>query len=55
MSESGHVLMIDWCGGNCPVQAEGKINGKPFYFRARGECWSHRHWRRGRFRTRLVL
>lgn len=27
-------------GGNCPVQAEGEIDGKPFYFRARGQRWS---------------
>lgn len=27
-------------GGNCPVQAEGKINGLPFYFRSRGGHWS---------------
>ncbi len=27
-------------GGNCPVQAEGIIDGMPFYFRARGEHWS---------------
>ncbi len=28
-------------GGNCPVQAEGKIGGKTdFYFRARGSHWS---------------
>lgn len=33
-------INIDWLGGNCPVQAEGTINGKPFYFRARGESWS---------------
>jgi hypothetical protein len=33
-------LTISWLGGNCPVQAEGEINGKPFYFRARGESWS---------------
>jgi len=26
-------------GGNCPVQAEGTIAGKPFYFRARGSSW----------------
>ena len=26
-------------GGLCPVQAEGTINGKPFYFRARGSSW----------------
>jgi len=32
-------LVIDTIGGNCPVQATGTINGKPFYFRARGEHW----------------
>ena len=30
---------IDTSGGNCPVQIEGKINGEPFYFRARGSRW----------------
>lgn len=25
--------------GNCPVQAEGTIDGFPFYFRARGGSW----------------
>lgn len=34
------TVEIDMIGGNCPVQAEGKINGEPFYFRARGERWS---------------
>jgi hypothetical protein len=33
-------IAIDYIGGNCPVQAEGTIDGKPFYFRARGEHWS---------------
>lgn len=33
--------VIDWIGGNCPVQAEGMIGGKTrFYFRARGDKWS---------------
>ena len=27
-------------GGNCPVQAEGFIDGLPFYFRSRGSGWS---------------
>ena len=27
-------------GGNCPVQAEGTIDGKLFYFRARWNDWS---------------
>jgi hypothetical protein len=26
--------------GSCPVQAEGTVNGHPFYFRARHETWS---------------
>lgn len=31
---------IDDIGGMCPVQAEGRVDGKAFYFRARGEKWS---------------
>ena len=27
---------ISYAGGNCPVQIEGHVKGKPFYFRARG-------------------
>lgn len=27
-------------GGSCPVEGEGTIDGKPFYFRARGERWT---------------
>jgi len=34
------TLIIDFICGNCPVQAEGTINGVPFYFRARGQMWS---------------
>lgn len=34
------ALTITSIGGNCPVQAEGLIGGKPFYFRARHEHWS---------------
>jgi len=26
--------------GYCPVQAEGTINGYPFYFRSRHACWA---------------
>lgn len=33
-------LIIDNIGGNCPVQGEGTIDDRPFYFRARGEHWS---------------
>lgn len=27
-------------GGACPVQGYGEVDGLPWYFRARGECWS---------------
>lgn len=33
-------IKIETLGGNCPVQADGTIDGKPFYFRARGDHWS---------------
>ena len=33
-------LKIDTIGGFCPVQAEGALDGMPFYFRARGQHWS---------------
>lgn len=39
-SPSDPSLHIEQIGGNCPVQAEGAIDGEPFYFRARGEHWS---------------
>ena len=31
---------MDTIGGNCPVQAEGTVDGKAFYFRARGSRWT---------------
>lgn len=34
------TIVIDFLGGNCPVQAEGTVDGQPFYFRARGDHWS---------------
>lgn len=34
------MIEIEYIGGNCPVQAEGTIDGKRFYFRARGRRWS---------------
>lgn len=34
------AIRINSIGGNCPVQAEGEVDGKPFYFRARGDEWS---------------
>lgn len=33
-------LKIEHIGGFCPVQAEGTIDGVPFYFRSRGEHWA---------------
>ncbi|MBF5091959.1 hypothetical protein F1640_18565 [Novosphingobium sp. NBM11] len=30
---------LDTIGGNCPVQAEGDVDGHRFYFRARGAAW----------------
>ena len=33
-------IVIDTLYGTCPVQARGAIDGKPFYFRARGGGWS---------------
>jgi hypothetical protein len=33
------VMEIEWLGGQCPFQAEGTINGEPFYFRSRGTHW----------------
>lgn len=35
-----HEIKLHSIGGNCPVQAEGTIDGYEFYFRARGEKWS---------------
>jgi hypothetical protein len=34
------VITIQYIEGNCPVQAEGRIDGHKFYFRARGKHWS---------------
>jgi hypothetical protein len=31
---------IDYIGGNCPIQLEGQVGSKKFYFRARGNRWS---------------
>jgi hypothetical protein len=33
-------IQVNMLGGNCPVQAEGAIDGVRFFFRARGEHWS---------------
>jgi hypothetical protein len=34
------IIYTEEISGCCPVQAEGTINGLPFYFRSRGEHWS---------------
>jgi len=34
------MIKIETIGGNCPLQAEGTIDGVPFYFRARGRRWA---------------
>ena len=34
-----HTFSLEWLNGWCPVQAEGKVNDKPFYFRARWDAW----------------
>ena len=31
--------ILDSIGGNCPVQANGDVDGNWFYFRARGDEW----------------
>ena len=35
----GRIQVLSF-GGNCPVQADGFIDGAEFYFRARGQRWS---------------
>lgn len=40
MAEIIPKIKITSLGGNCPVQAEGTVNGEEFYFRARGNRWS---------------
>ena len=32
-------LRVDAIGGLCPVQADGTVDGVPFYFRSRGDRW----------------
>jgi len=34
------AIELDFVAGNCPVQAEGMVDGERFYFRARGEHWA---------------
>ncbi len=40
MSERAGINWTGDIGGNCPVQGYGTIDGHPWYFRARGECWT---------------
>jgi len=40
MSTEQSDLVITMLGGFCPVQGEGTICGRPFYFRARGTMWT---------------
>ena len=37
---SVHVKFRVAPSGSCPVQAEGTINGREFYFRARADRWT---------------
>ncbi|MGG6893726.1 hypothetical protein [Rhizobium sp. BR 315] len=37
---NGGKVVIAWLGGITPVQGFGGIDGKEFYFRARGSYWS---------------
>lgn len=39
MHQSNYTITINSIGGTCPVQAEGIINDKPFYFRSRNQHW----------------
>lgn len=34
------ALTVDWLGGQAPVQAEGTVAGRPFYFRSRYAHWT---------------
>ncbi len=34
------IIYTEPIHGKCPVQAEGTIEGQPFYFRSRGAHWS---------------
>lgn len=38
MSSNG--IEYDWIGGQCPMQAEGTVDGVPFIFRSRGNRWT---------------
>lgn len=40
MTDESTGLVIRWLGGSCPVQGEGTVDGREWYFRARGQHWS---------------
>ena len=37
---SENAVVFDYLGGQAPVQAEGTVGGRPFYFRSRYEHWT---------------
>ncbi len=39
MQQGSVEIQIDYCGGRCPVQSEGQVGGKRFYFRSRHNAW----------------
>jgi len=40
MTDKMDGIVIREIGGMCPVQGEGTVDGKEFYFRSRGSSWS---------------
>lgn len=32
-------VIVDWLSGLCPVQSNGWIDGRAYYFKARGDQW----------------
>lgn len=34
------TVQIAWIRGYCPVQASGRVDNLPFFFRARGDKWA---------------
>ena len=43
MSED-YTYITDSLEGHCPIQGTGTVQGRGWYFRARGEHWSLRIW-----------
>ena len=40
MTDLPEGVTCEFYGTNCPVQADGTVDGKPMYFRARGSKWT---------------